>query len=187
MPEVVYPIERLSEYVSVQTVELTKDLGDALDNVAAENADTPGIEELLATVDSDPAPLFGLALYVQLRSLANAGFPDEAIGLVQTRATALLEVSLGKPDFGIELQRWIKALSEGWDKLAKPDEDGGWIQHIVAAFEAHYGQESEHEGTIWARLFYLTLIADTYRQNAAKMAEQLKQTIMTQEVETAGV
>ncbi|MBC7545019.1 MAG: hypothetical protein H7338_20025 [Candidatus Sericytochromatia bacterium] len=186
MPEVIYPIERLAEAVCLQTVSLTKALGEGLDQVAAENPDMPGIDDLLATVDADPAPLFGLSMYVQLRALANAKFPDDAIALVQARASDLLEGSLGKPEFHVELTRWTNALSVGWDKVIQGDAADGWIQHIVSAFEAHYGEGTDHQGTVWARLFYLTLIADTYRQNATTVAEQLKQSILTEQAVSAG-
>jgi hypothetical protein len=193
MPEVIYPIERLAEYVCLQTIELTKALGEGLDQVAAENPETPGIDDLLATVDSDPAPLFGLAMYVQLRSLENAQFPADAIQMVYGRAATLLELSLGKPEFHIELDRWTTALSQGWVKLtsqvapANQGEADDWVQHIVVAFEAHYGADGVQKGAIWAQLFYLTLIADTYRQNAAAMAEKLRQSILDEQTAPSAV
>jgi hypothetical protein len=175
MSEIVYPIERLSEYVSEQVLDLVKQLGTGLESVAADNADLPGIEDLLQTVDADPVPLFGLSLYVQLRALINAQFPDAALGLIHERSAQILEVALGRPGFGAELQRWTQALSDGWLQLTGQENPDDWIQHIVAAFEAHYGPDLQHQGVVWAQLFYLTLIADTYRQNAAVVAEQLRQ------------
>jgi len=179
MSEIVYPVERLSVYVSEQVLDLVKELGDGLEQVAAANAALPGIEDLLVTVDTDPVPLFGLSLYAQLRALTNAQFPEGAVGLIHTRSAQLLEVALGRPGFSDELQRWTGALSDGWKQLTGKDaaSAGDWIQHIVAVFEAHYGPDMQNQGAIWAQLFYLTLIADTYRQNATLMAEQLRQSM----------
>jgi hypothetical protein len=180
MSEIVYPIERLSEYVSEQVLDLVRQLGEGLERVATDNVDLPGIDDLLRTVDADPVPLFGLSLYVQLRALINAQFPDGAVGLIHERAAQLLESGLGRAGFAGELQRWTQALGEGWQTLTSRENADDWVKAIVAAFEAHYGPDLQNQGVIWAQLFYLTLIADTYRQNAAVLAEQLRQSLATE-------
>jgi hypothetical protein len=179
MSEFVYPIERLSEYVSEQVLELVKQLGEGLERVAADNADLPGIDQLLGTVDADPVPLFGLSMYVQLRALINAQFPDGAVSLIHERAAHLLELSLGRPGFGDDIKRWTQALGDGWNQLTSQESPDDWIGHIVQVFEAHYSPTLENQGAVWAQLFYLTLIVDTYRQNAVAIAEQLRQTLAT--------
>lgn len=179
MSEIVYPIERLSEYVSEQVLDLVKQLGEGLERVAEDNADLPGIGQLLETVDADPVPLFGLSLYAQMRALINAQFPDAAVGVIRQRTAQMLELGLGRPGFAEEMQRWTQALSDGWQQLTGQESPDEWIQHIVKAFEAHYGPSLENQGVVWAQLFYLTLIVDTYRQNAAAVAEHLRQSLAT--------
>lgn len=175
MSTMVYPIERLTEYVCAKTLEMVQELGSGLEQVKTENPDLPGIDRLISAVDDDPLPLFALALYVQMQALNHALFPDEAVGLIRERAVTTLAVGLSNAGFASGLNDWLTALDTGWDQLAVGTASEAWVEPIVKAIEAHYRMEADEDGVVWLRLFYLTLIAEAYRANAAALVDLVKQ------------
>lgn len=175
MSTMVYPIERLTEYVCAKTLEMAQELGSGLEQVRTENPDLPGIDRLVAAVDDDPLPLFALAVYVQLQALHHAMFPDDAVGLIRERAVTTLALGLSNAGFASGLNDWLSALDTGWDQLAVGTASDAWVEPIVGIIEAHYRMEADEDGVVWLRLFYLTLIAEAYRANAAALANLVKE------------